>query len=582
MQIDLFDVMYEDFRFDKPIKTLTLFSGIGFQEMGMDLAEIPYEMVGTSEIDKFAILSYAAIHTDYLKLRDDYDFPNKEEMVDHLQKRNIGINLKTGKQTITNSTNEETVKDFYLACVLNKNFGDISKLKGEDIKSEIDLMTYSFPCTDLSKAGQQAGLSCGTRSGLVYEVLRVLYELKEINNLPRVLIMENVIDLIQSKFVDEWNKIALEIEQMGYTNFTQELNGRDYGIAQNRRRVFMVSILGDHNYNYPQKVELEYMLKDYLEECVDESYYLSDRQIEQITNWNSQQNPIENAREVEDKYTQTITAKSNTSMNASMVLLKEPMIAAARGRYEDGVVKQKLETGSSETSNTITTVQKDNYLVIPEATKAGFDKAYNGDGIYINRPHQKRGVVQTGMTPTIKAHCSDIGVVVEGNNAGIINPLKGKTNRGWHFEQEIYDDKGITRALKAGGGSGNIPKVIDKKPAEQRSDEGIRYFKDDIMGTLRTKDSGGDKRIIEKPPLRIRKLTPTETGRLMGMQDYQIKKQEQVSSNAQMYKQHGNGIIAQVMALIIGMMWYENEKELHEKTFKNSFMWLEKEGKENE
>ena len=85
--MNIFDYLYEDFRFDKPIKTLTLFSGIGFQETGMDLAKIPYEMVGTSEIDKFAILSYAAIHTDYLKIRNDYDFPEKEEMVEYLQER---------------------------------------------------------------------------------------------------------------------------------------------------------------------------------------------------------------------------------------------------------------------------------------------------------------------------------------------------------------------------------------------------------------------------------------------------------------------------------------------------------------
>lgn len=147
MQLDLFDILYPTFKFDKkrPIRVVTTFSGLGFQEMGMDLAEIPYEMVGTSEIDKFAILSYAAIHTDYLKLRDDYDFPNKEEMVAHLQKRNIGINLKTGKQTITHSTNIETVKDFYLATILNNNLGDISKVKGGDLAERIDLFTYSFP-----------------------------------------------------------------------------------------------------------------------------------------------------------------------------------------------------------------------------------------------------------------------------------------------------------------------------------------------------------------------------------------------------------------------------------------------------
>ena len=145
MQIDLFDVLYDDFKFTQPLRTITLFSGIGFQEMGMDLAEIPYEMIGTSEIDKFAILSYAAIHTDCLKIRNVYNFPSKEIMLKHLQDRNIGINLKTHNQTITNSTNEETVKDYYLASVLNKNLGDISKVKCGDLAERIDLLTYSFP-----------------------------------------------------------------------------------------------------------------------------------------------------------------------------------------------------------------------------------------------------------------------------------------------------------------------------------------------------------------------------------------------------------------------------------------------------
>ncbi len=458
MQLDLFDVMYERFMFEqnKPIKALTLFSGIGFQEMGMDLAEIPYEMVGTSEIDKFAILSYAAVHTDYLKLRNDYNFPKKEVMVDHLQKRNIGINLKTWKQTITNSTNEETVKDFYLASILNKNFGDVSKLKGKDIESEIDLLTYSFPCTDLSKAGQQAGLSRDTRSGLVYEVLRLLYELKETDNLPKVLIMKNVIDLIQVKFVDEWNKIALEIEQMGYTNFTQELNGRDYGIAQNRRRVFMVSVLGEYNYVKPKPFKLEKRLKDYLEHVVDESYYLSEKMLKFF--------------------------EENTRKNK-----------------EKGNGFKFSPTDGSDVAKTITTRSgsrmDDNFLVIPEATKAGFDKAYDGDGIYLNRPHQKRGVVQKGMIQTLKTSSNDVGVVV---------------------------------------------------------------------GRL---------------PLRIRKLTPHETGRLMGMQDCQINKQAEVTSKGQMYKQHGNGIIAQVIGFIVGNMYYEDYETLKQIILKNSFTWLKKEEK---
>ena len=146
-QMDLFQALYPTFRFkkDKPIRTITSFSGIGFQEMGMDLAEIPHEILSTIEIDKFAMLSYAAIHTDYLELRDTYDFPKKEVMVNYLQERNIGVNINTWKHTITHSTNIETVKDYYLAAVLNNNLGDISKVKGGDLAERIDLFTYSFP-----------------------------------------------------------------------------------------------------------------------------------------------------------------------------------------------------------------------------------------------------------------------------------------------------------------------------------------------------------------------------------------------------------------------------------------------------
>lgn len=511
MQMDLFDVLYEDFRFDEPLKTITLFSGIGFQEMGMDLAEIPYQMIGTSEIDKFAILSYAAIHTDYLKIRDTYDFPDKEIMVKHLQDRNIGINLKTHKQTITNSTNIETVKDYYLASVLNKNLGDISKVKGKDIKKGIDLLTYSFPCTDLSKAGKQAGLSCGTRSGLVYEVLRVLYELKEQDNLPKVLIMENVIDLIQVKFVDEWNKIALEIEQMGYTNFTQVLNGKDFGVAQNRRRVFMVSILGDYNYNFPQPIELKYRLKDYLESNVNESYYLSDK------------------------------------------MMDYPNSDHPKHKRKHKFKKNQKPINYKGVANTITTretsVVDSTFIKVPEATKQGYALAKDGDGVYINRPHQKRGVVQDGMIQTLKTTSkSDVGVVVDAKRELTNAMIKSGKYEPYDMIRHSY--------------TSNRMEDLDRKEGENN-----------ISATLTTRpDTLGV--VVDQPNLRIRKLTPTETGRLMGMQDYQIESQEKVSSNAQMYKQHGNGIIAQVMGFIIGMMWYNDEEELRETIFKNSFDWI--------
>ena len=222
-----------------------------------------YEIVGYSEIDKHAIHSYHAIHGDV------------------------------------------------------KAYGDITKMK------EIppcDIFTYSFPCSDLSKAGKQKGMTKDTRSGLVYEVLRLVRDTKD---KPKVLIMENVPDLIQANFVRQFGKIQLELERMGYMNYVDTLNAKDFGVAQNRDRVFMVSVLGEYSYSFPRYVKLEKRLKDYLEDEVDEKYYLSDKQLEQISNWNAQQNPLENAKSVDDESVQCITAKSNTSMNSSMLLIKE-------------------------------------------------------------------------------------------------------------------------------------------------------------------------------------------------------------------------------------------------------------------
>ena len=212
--------MYDKYHLpDKP-KLFESFSGIGCQRMAFDRLGIDYEMVGISEIDKYALQSYMAIHGD------------------------------------------------------TKNYGSITDIKGKDLP-QIDVFTYSFPCTDLSKAGKQKGLS-DTRSGLVYEVLRILQELKVEGRLPNVLIMENVVDLVQTKFIRQFQAIQLEIEQLGYTNYTQTLNAKNYGVAQNRDRVFVVSILGEYSYEFPKPILLDKRLKDYLEDDVDEKYYIKD------------------------------------------------------------------------------------------------------------------------------------------------------------------------------------------------------------------------------------------------------------------------------------------------------------------
>ncbi|MEG0408717.1 MAG: DNA (cytosine-5-)-methyltransferase [Bacilli bacterium] len=231
MQFDIFDLTMNTFKLDKdkPIKVFEAFSGVGMQRMALNRMGVPYESVGYSEIDKFAIQSYNAIHND------------------------------------------------------DNNFGDICKIKGADLP-QIDLFTYSFPCTDLSKAGQQKGLN-NTRSGLVYEVIRILQELKNKNSLPTVLLMENVVDLVQTKFIKQFNEIQAELEALGYINHTQVLNAKDYGVAQNRERVFMISILGNYNYKFPKVMELKKSLKDYLQPFreIEEKYYLSDKALATFT-----------------------------------------------------------------------------------------------------------------------------------------------------------------------------------------------------------------------------------------------------------------------------------------------------------
>lgn len=146
---------------------------------------------------------------------------------------------------------------------------------------DFNLLTYSFPCTDISNAGLQRGLAegSGTRSSLLWEYARAI-EAK----MPKYLLMENVKALVSDKFMPDFKKWAMYLERLGYRNFYQVLNAKDYGVPQNRERVFMVSILDERPYYFPKPFKLEHRLKHVLEKGVDESYYLTDKKIQDIIN----------------------------------------------------------------------------------------------------------------------------------------------------------------------------------------------------------------------------------------------------------------------------------------------------------
>lgn len=201
------------------IQVVTLFSGVGSQEMALKRLGIPFQVVAMCEIDKFAIQSYTAIHGE------------------------------------------------------TRNLGDISKVHTKEFPN-CDLLTYSFPCQDISQAGNMAGFEKGsdTRSSLLWECARAIVATK-----PKYLLMENVKALVSKKFMPHYQEWLDWLERQGYTNYSQVLNAKDYGVPQNRERVFCVSILGEHEpYQFPTPIPLEKKLRDVLEDEVDEKYYLKD------------------------------------------------------------------------------------------------------------------------------------------------------------------------------------------------------------------------------------------------------------------------------------------------------------------
>lgn len=181
---------------------------------------------------------------------------------------------------------EKRARRVYNNMRATHNLGSITQIKAEDL-GIVDtdkycyVMTYSFPCQDLSNAGQQKGMTkgSGTRSGLLWEVERLLTEMTEE---PQILLMENVPQIHGEGNKQDFYKWCNALEEMGYKNYWQDLNAKDQCIPQNRNRCFMVSLLGDYYYSFPKSQKLIVRLKDFLDKKVDEKYYLSNKALKYI------------------------------------------------------------------------------------------------------------------------------------------------------------------------------------------------------------------------------------------------------------------------------------------------------------
>lgn len=229
-------------------------------------------VVGSMEIDVDAIISCALIHENEKfhkhmeKEWNNEDYANAREW---LRKRNIGFDFDKGKSKL-DRMKKEKLKQLYVASVCIKNFGDISLANKVKLKNKVDIFTYSSPCQSFSIAGKQAGLS-GT-SGLLLECEKFI----ELNK-PKFLLLENVKNLVGKKFIKDFENWLKLLDKLGYSSYYKVLNAKDYGIPQNRERVFCLSIRNDIDKGYKFKVgNIENKcIQDILEDKVDNKYYLN-------------------------------------------------------------------------------------------------------------------------------------------------------------------------------------------------------------------------------------------------------------------------------------------------------------------
>lgn len=580
-QMNLWEFIYPMKRITKPIRLIELFAGIGSQFKALKVLTQNVESYKICEWAYNSYCSYNAIH-----IKDYKDYSNgltKEQLIKKVKGTSLNYNEPlTDKQLASKPL--EWLKNAYNNIVATHNLVNIMEIHGKDLEIvDTDkfeyIMTYSFPCQDLSLAGKRLGMGVsqkqgGTRSGLLWEVERILDELE---NKPQILLMENVPEVIGEKNIDDFHKWENKLEQLGYKNYVEILNAKDYGIPQNRKRCFMVSVLGEYAYNFAEKQKLHLKLKDMLEEQVDEKYYLSKKQINQISQWNSYENPLDHVmgqESISPTITTRIAESQDGGINASMKVYSEDLQNNTNIRIEgqyslknlnetlkkneniqdgdfidgyNGNIKRnvagKITTGVSSRNNT--------FIAVKNATQQGYLEATEGDGIDIStRMQYHRGTVQKGKAQTITCMGGEnVGVVVKSSPN-----LKETLCNDLIESGEIKENDIIKHSFKKQIMSGK------KKAVEKQGEMITLTTREDCFGVV-VKD--------EKPKiknnLRIRKLTPLECMRLMGFgnQDYKAMREINMSDMA-IYHMAGDSIVVCVLIAIFYPLLFNdnNYKEI--------------------
>lgn len=381
------------------INFLSLFSGIGAFEKALDRLGVTYNLVNYCEIDDYASKSYSVIH----------------------------------------DVSEEL------------NLGDITKVDTSKLP-QVDMISYGFPCQDISLAGKQKGLfnddGTATRSGLFFEALRIIEDTK-----PKIAIAENVKNLVSKKFNAQFQIVLESLEQAGYNNYWQVLNAKDYGIPQNRERVFIVSIRKDvdtGNFKFPNGFPLELRLKDLLESEVNEKYYIS-KQFD---------------------FVETSEAKEQCVRLGN--IYGEKFGTGYAGNVWD-------KNGLSPTLVTCTGGGRQPHIIVKENTKKGYTEANDGDSINFEQPNSKtrRGRVGKQVAQTLTTS-PQIGAVTDNLCIRKLTPLECWRLMGFD-DEDFYKAEKInsnTQLYKQAGNSivvdvleylfKEIMEVLDVKKVEDK------------------------------------------------------------------------------------------------------------------
>ena len=572
MQISIFDGT-QPFKFTKPIRLIELFGGYGSQAFALKYLGAKFEHWKLCEWAVKSIQAYKDAH-----FKDDNTNYSKdltrEELVEYLTNKGISANYNEPMEKAqVQRLSEEKLRQIYNNIVATHNLVNICQAHAKDFEiQDTDkytyVMTYSFPCQDLSLAGKQAGMEkgSGTRSGMLWEVERILDECLTGGQLPQVLLMENVPEVIGTNNIKHFAKWLEKLEKIGYKCYWKVLNAKDFGVPQNRERCFMVSILGDYYYNFPQEKELKIKLKDVLEENVDEKCYLSDSGIKYVLSRTPIGNKPNRANNVigsdaprnagtittsttyrgEDNYICTNLTQDQVD---EKIYLKKQLCnkLIESGILEENYVinhsytnglngknpnsRQTLEDYIETTNNispTLTTRPDVLGVVVKSATKQGYEIAQEGDSVNLAFPNSntRRGRVGEQVSQTILTN-SQIGVVVD---------EKIKPSVAINFERE---KESILNSNK-----------------ENYQCECENGFQDNKVGLIvsPTLRANNDNTFALTKNLRIRKLTPRECFRLMGVRDEDFDKIAENQSNASLYHLAGDSIVINVLMAIFKEM----------------------------